>query len=131
MDKPLVFPQRTNTILYCRYWADSVHFYREKLRLLVTFENAWLVEFQLTGSAYVSIADSSRTSIQDVRGQGITLTWKVADLEQAKERLEAQGITTTAVRRRWGALVFYCHDPEGHRLEFWADEEQKGGGSGE
>ncbi|MCA9950615.1 MAG: VOC family protein [Anaerolineales bacterium] len=30
----------------------------------------------------------------------------------------AQAIETTPIRDKWGARVFYCFDPEGHRIEF-------------
>lgn len=117
--------QRTNTILYCRHWIETINFYNEQMRLPVSFENEWFVEFQLTDSSFLSIANSARATISDVQGQGVTLTWEVADLEKAKEYLELQGITTTQIQRKWGALAFYCTDPEGHRLEFWTKENEK------
>lgn len=111
--------ERTNTILYCRQWTKTVHFYKAKLALPVSFENDWFVEFVLTDRAYLSIADAGRASIQDVQGQGLTLSWRVTDLERARQLLNAQGISTTAVRTKWNARVFYFHDPEGHRIEMW------------
>jgi catechol-2,3-dioxygenase len=48
----------------------------------------------------------------------------VIDLKKAKENLEIQGIKTTEIQRKWSSLVFYCQDPEGHRLEFWVDDER-------
>lgn len=122
--------ERTNTILYCRRWSETSLFYKTQLRLPVTFENDWFVEFQLTDSAYLSIANAARASVQDVQGQGITLTWKVPDLEKAKQLLDNQRIATTAIRPKWNAQVIYFHDPEGHRIELWRDrvrpEEQPG-----
>lgn len=117
--------QRTNTILYCRYWMETVHFYKKHLCFPVSFENDWFVEFQLTSTSFLSVANSARATIADVQGQGVTLTWEVTDLEDAKEHLEMQGITTTPIQRRWGALAFYCTDPEGHRLEFWTKANRK------
>lgn len=111
--------QRTNTILYCRYWMETVDFYKKQLCFPVAFENDWFVEFQLTNISFLSIANSARTTIDDVQGQGVTLTWEVTDLEDAKEHLEMHGIATTPIQHKWGALAFYCTDPEGHRLEFW------------
>ncbi len=113
--------QRTNTILYCRHWMKTVNFYKRNLCLPVAFENEWFVEFKLTDTSFLSIANSARATISDVQGQGVTLTWEVTDLEGAKENLETQGIVTTTIQSKWNALVFYCHDPEGHRLEFWAN----------
>jgi catechol 2,3-dioxygenase-like lactoylglutathione lyase family enzyme len=117
-----IMPQRTNTILYCRHWMETVNFYKRILCLPVAFENDWFVEFQLTDNSFLSIANSARSTISDVQGQGVTLTWEVMDLEKAKENLETQGIVTTPLQRKWNARVFYCQDPEGHRLEFWAND---------
>lgn len=112
---------RANLILYCRHWQDTVDFYRRHLGLPVAFENDWFVEFQLTPDAFLSIADSRRASIRDVHGQGITLTLRVADVDATQAALQDRGIESTPIRRKWDALVFYCYDPEGHRLEFWQD----------
>jgi catechol 2,3-dioxygenase-like lactoylglutathione lyase family enzyme len=112
---------RTNTILYCREWAATVLFYRHLLGLPVGFENDWFVEFRLNDGAYLSIADARRASIASVKGQGITLAWQIRDLAEMHAQLHAAGAPVTRIQRRWGAWVFYCHDPEGHRLEFWTD----------
>ena len=124
---PLSILKRTNTILYCRHWIETVHFYKKQICLPTTFENDWFVEFQLTDTSFLSIADSARATISDVQGQGVTLTWEVMDLETVKAHLEMQGIATTPIQRKWNALVLYCTDPEGHRLEFWANENGNGG----
>lgn len=110
---------RTNIILYCRNWYDTVAFYRSQLRLPVDFENDWFVEFRLTPDSYLSIADSRRATIRPVHGQGMTLTLRVPDINAVQTQLQRRGVELTPIRRKWGALVFYCHDPEGHRLEFW------------
>ncbi len=114
-------PTRANTILYCRSWEATVGFYRGVLGLPVSFENEWFVEFHLGDSAYLSIADASRASIGAVEGQGITLAWQVGNLEDVYSQLQGAGVDVTPRKRRWGAWVFYCHDPEGHRLEFWSE----------
>ena len=126
MTNTLLSLQRSNTILYCRHWIETVRFYKKQMCLQAAFENDWFVEFQLTDTSFLSIANSARATIPDVRGQGITLAWEVRNLEQVKERLEMQEISTTPIQRRWNALVFYCYDPEGHRLEFWANENGNG-----
>jgi catechol 2,3-dioxygenase-like lactoylglutathione lyase family enzyme len=119
--QPAITLNRTNIVLYCRRWQETVLFYREQLAFPVSFENDWFVEFVLTGDTYLSVADSRRASVRDVHGQGITFTWRVADLAAAQAQLTRRGIETTAIRRRWGALVLYCYDPEGHRLELWQE----------
>ena len=109
-------------MLYCERWAETVAFYRSVLGLSVALDTDWFVEFQLTSSSFLSVADSSRATIGAVRGQGVTLTWQVADVGEARTMLEATGVDVTEIQRRWGSNVFYCHDPEGHRIEFWSDE---------
>jgi catechol 2,3-dioxygenase-like lactoylglutathione lyase family enzyme len=109
-------------VLYCERWAETVAFYRSILGLSVAFRNDWFVEFQLTSSSFLSVADSSRATIGAVQGQGVTLTWQVADVSEARTMLEANGIEVTEIQRRWGSNVFYCHDPEGHRIELWSEQ---------
>ena len=116
-----LFIERTNTVLYCERWRETAEFYRSVLRLAVSFESEWFVEFHLTSSSFVSIADASRATVGAVNGEGITLTWQVAELATTRTMLEARGVDATPIQRRWGANVFYCHDPEGHRIEFWSD----------
>ncbi len=126
MIKPAFSLQRSNTILYCHHWMETVRFYKRNICLPVALENDWFVEFQLTDSSFLSIANSARATISAVQGQGVTLTWEVVDLEKAKEHLEMQGTATTPIQHKWNATVFYCHDPEGHRLEFWASDKRNG-----
>jgi predicted enzyme related to lactoylglutathione lyase len=113
--------RRSNTVHYCQRWRETVSFYRDLMGLPVSFENDWFVEFRLGAGAYMSIADASRGSIQAVEGQGVTITWEVANLPATRATVQASGIVATPIARRWGADVFHCYDPEGHRLEFWAD----------
>lgn len=123
-DVSLLLPERTNTILYCRRWAQTVRFYRAQMQFPVAFENDWFVEFQINETTFLSVADAARATIEAVDGQGVTLAWRVADLHAARAFCLAAGVQTTAVQRRWGAHVFYCHDPEGHRIEFWSPMEE-------
>lgn len=114
--------ERTNTILYCQPWASVVAFYRDRLGLPIAWQNEWLVEFQLTNDSFVSVADAARASVGATTGQGLTLTWRVADVAQARAYLVAQGVKVTPIRGKWEAQVCYCHDPAGNRLEFWSAE---------
>ncbi len=109
-----------NTVLYCQNWAETVRFYRDKLALPVTFENAWFVEFALTESARISIANAARASIDAVDGQGITLAWQVDDVAVSRDQLIATGVSVGPIEMRFGSPVCYFYDPEGHRLELWA-----------
>ena len=111
--------QRTNTILYCSRWAETVAFYSDVFDFHITHQTEWFVEFQLTSSAFLSIADARRTSIESVAGQGITLSWQTVDIYTARDDLQKVGIEVTEIKKKWGSNLFYLHDPEGHRIELW------------
>ncbi|RIK48494.1 MAG: glyoxalase [Chloroflexi bacterium] len=118
---PLLQPKTANTILYCRDWQATVAFYRDRLRLPVTFASDWFVEFELTPGARLSIADERRATIRSSGGAGITLTLQVDDADAAWQTLHAAGIAVGKLKdHAWGARVFYLRDPEGHRLEVWS-----------
>ena len=124
-DKTEIFaPKAFNTILYCRQWERTVAFYRDKLRLSITFANDWFVEFKVTGNGYLSIANVERTSLnRNYKGDnsGLTLTFQVDDADQTWLMLRESGLTLGPVKTHpWGARLFYFHDPEGHRLEIWS-----------
>lgn len=120
---PAVSVQRNNTILYCEHWAPTVRFYRDELGLEVLAENDWFVEFRVTRHASISVADASRATIDHVDGQGITVSWKVADVAGTWQRLADRGLQPTEIHDVWDAAAFYIHDPEGHRIEIWADDD--------
>jgi catechol 2,3-dioxygenase-like lactoylglutathione lyase family enzyme len=112
----------TNTILYCQNWEKTVHFYKHSLNLPITFSNDWFVEFRLSPSAFLSIADESHASIKSSHGAGLTLTIQVGDADEAYRRLITRDLQPQAVRNHpWGARTFYLFDPEGTRLEIWSD----------
>lgn len=101
-----VVVDRTNTILYCRAWGSTVHFYRTLLALPVSFENEWFIEFQLTTDSFLSIADARRATIRAVEGEGITLSWQVSDLPLTRQYLIQEGVTVTPIQHKWGATLF-------------------------
>ena len=119
MDEPPLSIEVSNTILYCDSWNECVAFYRDTIGLTVTFENEWFVEFNITGTAMLSVADARRATIPSATGAGITLTWKVDSVADARARLMRLGVAMTPLSTRWRATVCYCHDPEGHRIELW------------
>jgi catechol 2,3-dioxygenase-like lactoylglutathione lyase family enzyme len=115
---PLI--KRTNTILYCNHWKETVTFYRDRVGLEVAFQNDWLVEFSLTQNAFLSIADQSRTTMISGSGKGITLSFQIQNLLNVREELIKEGLTPTKIQSQiMGADVFYLFDPEGTRIEFW------------
>ena len=112
-----------NTILYCGKWEETVRFYRDRLELPVTFSSDWFVEFRSGDGAFISIADEKRSSVKTCRGQGVTITLEVDDIEAAHRAAGEIGLNPTDIRTHpWGARVFYLRDPEGHRLEIWRQE---------
>ena len=111
---------RSNTILYCDHWNETIKFYRDILKLSIHHETDWLVEFQLLDRAYLSIADAHRTSIKSAKGDGLTLSLEVKDVDRAHGLLLAAGVKVSPIKPIWGARAFYLHDPEGHRIELWA-----------
>lgn len=112
--------ESSNVILYCDRWRETLQFYREILGLPVSVEKDWFVEFRLTQHSFVSVANAARATIDSSTGQGITLTLQVGDVHAMHERLVAAGAAPRGIKRHpWGALGFFCRDPEGYRLEFW------------
>ncbi len=114
--------QSANTILYCRRWPETVAFYQERLGLPVSHAADWFIEFRLAGAAYLSIADEARATLKSSGGAGVTVTLKVDDIEAAHRYLDGRGLAPGPIREHpWGARLFYFYDPEGHRLEIWAE----------
>jgi catechol 2,3-dioxygenase-like lactoylglutathione lyase family enzyme len=111
--------RRTNTILYCRRWAETVGFYRDVLGLPGNALSEWFVEFRLAPGTFVSIADAARATIAPAAEAGITLSWQVTDVVDFRRYLLDKGVAVDPLTKRWGARCFYFHDPEGHRLEAW------------
>jgi catechol 2,3-dioxygenase-like lactoylglutathione lyase family enzyme len=111
--------KRANTILYCRKWQATVEFYRDILSLAVSQEKEWFVEFHLSGTSFLSIADASSASIKSADGAGVTLSWQIEDIELTHGWLKELGVKTSPVKTIWGTRSFYFFDPEGHRIEIW------------
>jgi catechol 2,3-dioxygenase-like lactoylglutathione lyase family enzyme len=119
--------QIANTVVYCAKWKETVDFYKNQLQLRVTTDLDWFVEFELTATARLSIADVTRTSQEACRGLGITLAMEVEDIVAAHVFLETAGLYPPIIRdHAWDAHVFYIHDPEGNRLEFWSPKKKSG-----
>lgn len=113
--------QTTNTILYCRNWQKTVEFYFTGLQLRKTVDLDWFVEFSLNDNSCLSVADVSRSSQQSCQGRGLTLTFEVNDIEKAHDQVKKAGLEPTGIKEHaWEARVFYLHDPEGNRIEFWS-----------
>ena len=111
---------RTNTILYCRHWMETVRFYRDTLQLPLAMEKDWFAEFRLGRDAFLSVADARYASVPAAAGAGITLSWQVTDIDAVYARMRAAGVAVTPFKRVWGARAFTFTDPEGHRIEIWS-----------
>ena len=109
-----------NIILYCKKWEAMVAFYQTTLQLPITASTEWFVEFKLTKTSRLSVADESRTSIKSSDGKGITIGLQVADVMITRAHLKQAGLNPTEVKEVWGAKSFYIFDPEGNRIEFWS-----------
>ena len=114
-------PKNANTILYCNKWQETVDFYKDCLGLPITQNADWFIEFKLTETAHISIADESRASIKSCGGAGVTLALQVESAEETWQYLSNSGLAIEPVREHpWGSYVFYFSDPEGHRIEVWS-----------
>ncbi len=111
--------ERTNTILYCRNWTETVAFYRDVFAFRSTFANEWFVEFAIGDGSHLSIANADRATIAPAGGDGITLSWQVADLDAARHDVGDRGARPGAIHNRWGTRAVHLRDPEGHRIELW------------
>ena len=90
--------KRTNTILYCSRWKETVVFYRDRLGLEISFQNDWFVEFFLAENTFLSVADQSRTTIPSAAGKGITLSFQIDALKAIHRRLIEDGLSPTDIR---------------------------------
>lgn len=109
-----------NTIIYCSRFAETVDFYQNRLGLPVAAEFGWLVEFKLNEYSFLSVADENKTSTKSSAGEGLVITLRVDDIDEAHSLLEEAGVHPTAVKdHSWGARVTHVFDPEGTRIEFW------------
>ncbi len=111
---------RTNTILYCDAFQETVSFYQDILKLAVTAQKDWFVEFRLRDRVYLSVADAGRTKVPAAKGDGITLSWQVEDVREARNRLIAMGVEASPVEWRYGAWTTFLRDPGGNRIELWS-----------
>ncbi|MCB0995175.1 MAG: VOC family protein [Acidimicrobiales bacterium] len=112
--------RRANTILYCDQFADTVTFYRDTLGLAVTYANDWFVEVHVAETAHLALADATRATIPASGGAGITLSWQVPDLDDARAALLERGIAVTDPSVRWNSTYVEFFDPEGTRIELWS-----------
>lgn len=112
--------ERSNVILYCERWAETVAFYRRLLGGALTVDRGWFVELAVGDGTYLSVADAAHASIAPAGGAGLTLSWQVADVAAARTDLVADGFDVSAVHHRFGSPVVDLHDPEGHRIELWS-----------
>ena len=110
---------RTNTILYCLHWTETLTFYRDIFQFNINYQNDWFVEFHITGESYLSVVDTRRASIRSVEGQGITLAWQVDDVRAMRTDLITKHVSVTDIQHKWGSSVCYLYDPEKHRIELW------------
>lgn len=112
--------ETVNIILYCTKWEETVAFYQKTLGLPILTATDWFVEFRLSETSRLSVANEERTSIKSGGGRGITIGLQVPDAPAARDHFVEQGLNPTEIKEVWGAQVFYIFDPEGHRIELWS-----------
>lgn len=82
---------------------------------------SWMIEFMLTDTSFITVADENRASIKSSYGAGITLAIRVDDADRFHKFLTDKGTVPGEVTdyppstRR-----FFIHDPEGNRIEIWS-----------
>ncbi len=107
-----------NTILYCKKWRQTVAFYKDELKLPISFETEWFVEFKVNDRACLSVADESKATINSNKGAGITLSFQTHHHHKAWELFDNKGFAPGAIKETaWGAEVFYLVEPERQRIE--------------
>jgi catechol 2,3-dioxygenase-like lactoylglutathione lyase family enzyme len=119
----LIFKEQVlqwNTILYCEHWDETIPFYRDILELPINHESDWFVEFKLTSDSYLSIAQAKRATIRSAKGNGITLSFRVKDIDLVHNAFSDLGLELSNICTVWGARAFFLYDPEGHRIELWS-----------
>src|SRR5690554_5798209 len=98
--------ETVNIILYCAKWEEVVAFYQKTLGLAVLTATDWFVEFRLTDTSRLSVANEARTSIKSSGGQGITIGLQMPDAPAAREHFVRAGLNPTEIKEVWGAQVF-------------------------
>jgi predicted enzyme related to lactoylglutathione lyase len=78
------------------------------------------VELAVSPTAFVSVADAARATVAPGDGRGITLSWRVADVDATRAALLADGVAVGPVGTRFGSRVADVHDPAGNRIELWS-----------
>lgn len=99
---------------------STVAWYKQILKLDVSFSNEWFVEFSLNEKAKLSIANEAKASIKSSRGKGITISLNVDDITDKHLSLIEAGLNPSSIKTIWHSKAFYIYDPEGNRIEFWS-----------
>jgi predicted enzyme related to lactoylglutathione lyase len=110
----------SNIILYCTKWYETVAFYRDTLKCPTLFSNEWFVEFSLTDTARLSVANEKKSTVKSCQGKGITICLQIEDIDVTHASMEASGLKPTMIKEIWKSRLFYIYDPEGNRIEFWS-----------
>lgn len=113
-------------ILYVNDLEQSLHFYRDLLRLEIKMQVDTYVEFE-TGDITLSL--NTRQSVNELLNLGLTddipaassfeVGFVVEDVPTVIEHLRSQGVTIKhePVTKPWGQTVAYVTDPDGHFVE--------------
>jgi catechol 2,3-dioxygenase-like lactoylglutathione lyase family enzyme len=120
-----------STRLLARDFADTVHFWRDLMKLSLHFqdENLGYAYFDMGKAgleimacrAFATALDAS-SPYQEPAGRQVVLDFRVEDVDAAYTELIAQGATSVAPpldRPLWRARTAHIADPDGHVVELY------------
>ena len=114
-------------VLFADDFDHTLAFYKDKMGLLVRFQDKGYAELAVEGAKFALLA---RSRVSGLVGQGHAgrpaagahegaLTLLVEDVDRAYQELVGRGVPFlgTPQDRAWGQRSAYFHDPEGHVIE--------------
>lgn len=110
-----------HTILPCRKWEECVAFYRDLLGFRIVDTKPGFVEVEVTPGARLGLIRRARERAVEDRDPALVLTFRVSDLEKARDALASrcEGVTEI-MQHPWGERLFKMRDPDGRPLEIWS-----------
>jgi catechol 2,3-dioxygenase-like lactoylglutathione lyase family enzyme len=109
-----------HTILLCRRWEECVAFYRDLFGFRTVDSGPGFVEVEVAPGSHIGLVRSRKGGSPEGGGFALALTFRVPDLEKAREFLAARAPGVgDIIDHPWGARLFRMQDPEGRPLEIW------------
>ncbi len=111
------------TFLYYRDLERAIPFYRDILGLPLAIDQGWCKIYSLSPRAMVGLVDEKRGSLNASDDKAVVLSLVVEDVDAWHRHLSAAGVadlTAPKLSREIGVYGFFCHDPEGYKIEVQA-----------